>query len=145
MTKVIYRRLIELVFLFLVCLIAVFQVVKGKVFMFILLALTVIIILFILPFMILTELLTKRFSPVIRALLSLLFHIVALALGSFVLIFFGAVIQEYASNDVLPETVATFVSILPYVIGFWALDEVLRFFFREQSSVIQWKSKRSGV
>lgn len=145
MTKVIYRRLTELVILFLLCLIPIFQVVNGNMFMVMLLAFSIIIIVFVLPFMFLTELLTKKFSPVIRALLSLICHISALAIGSFVLIFFGAVIQEYASNEILPEAIDTFVNMLPYVIGFWGLDEVLRFLFRESSSAIRWNSKSNDL
>lgn len=95
--------------------------------------------------MAITELLTKRFSPIIRALLSLFFYFAALVLGCFILNFFGAMIQEYASNEILTQTAKDVVNFLPYVIGFWGLDEVLRFLFREPSSVIQWKSKSNGV
>ncbi|MBA4493980.1 hypothetical protein ACFO25_14210 [Paenactinomyces guangxiensis] len=145
MTKTIYRRLIELVLLFLVCLNLVYQVVDGNVFMVMLAIWSIIIIVFILPFMALTELVTKRFSPVIRALLSLFCHIAAIALGCFALNFLGALIQEYASNQIFPQTVKDFVKLLPYAIGLWGLDEVIRFFFREPSSVIQWKSKSNGA
>ncbi len=148
MTKVIYRRLIELVLLFLVCLIPVSQVVNGNVFKAMSFAFSIIVILIILPFMVFIELLTlltKRFSTTIRALLSLFSHIAALALGSFVLFFLGAVIQEYASNEIFSEAADAFVNILPYAIGFWGVDEALRFLFREPGSAVQWKSKSNGV
>lgn len=137
------RRLIELVLLILMALIPMY----GSNANIIISEYIIFIILFIMPFMILIESITpttEGFYPIVRASFSLFCHIVALGLGSFLLYFFGALTQKYASNEIIPKAAEAFLDILPYVIGLWLLDEALRFFLREPSSVIQWKFKNKG-